>query len=79
MTDLSTRSLNSPPKTSLWQRRLWGLRFLFQPLETIEARTQAYGDDYQVTPPDANSALVYCPNALVQNYPLSGYRWRNIT
>jgi len=25
-----------------------------------------------------NFASFYCPNALVQNYPLSGYRWRNI-
>ncbi len=66
MADPSTRSLNGPPKTPLWQRRLWGLRFLFQPIETLEARTQAYGDDYRVTPPDANPALVYfsSPEAL---------------
>jgi cytochrome P450 len=42
------------------------LRFLFRPLETIEARAQAYGDDYRVSPPDNKSALVYCssPEAL---------------
>jgi cytochrome P450 family 110 len=66
MADPSTRLLNSPPNTPLWQRRLWGLRFLFQPLETLEARAQAYGDDYRVTPPDDNPALVYfsSPEAL---------------
>jgi cytochrome P450 len=66
MADLSTRSLNGPPKTSLWLRRLWGLRFLFYPIETLEARTQAYGDDYRVSSPDSNSALVYfsSPEAL---------------
>lgn len=62
----SPRSLKGPPKTSIWQRRLWGLRFLFRPLETIEARRKAYGDDYRVSQPDANPALVYCssPEAL---------------
>ncbi|MBV8883917.1 MAG: cytochrome P450 [Chroococcidiopsidaceae cyanobacterium CP_BM_RX_35] len=66
MADTSPRSLNGPPKTSLWQRRLWGLRFLFRPLETLEARTQAYGDDYRVSPPDSKPALVYfsSPEAL---------------
>lgn len=66
MVSTSLRSLNGPPKTSIWQRRLWGLRFLFQPLETIEARRQAYGDDYRVSQPDAKPALVYfsSPQAL---------------
>jgi cytochrome P450 len=66
MISTSLRSLNGPPQTSIWQRRLWGLRFLFQPLETIEARRQAYGDDYRVSQPDAKPALVYfsSPQAL---------------
>ncbi|MBW4420733.1 MAG: cytochrome P450 [Myxacorys californica WJT36-NPBG1] len=66
MTNIAPRSLNGPPKSSIWERRLWGLRFLFQPLETIEARSQAYGDDYRVSQPDATPALVYCssPEAL---------------
>ncbi|MBD3884976.1 cytochrome P450 [Phormidium tenue FACHB-886] len=66
MVDTLPRLLNGPPKTPLWQRRLWGLRFLFRPLETIEVRTQAYGDDYRVTPPDSKPALVYfsSPKAL---------------
>ncbi|HEY9639810.1 MAG TPA: cytochrome P450 [Coleofasciculaceae cyanobacterium] len=66
MADPSPRLLNGPPPTPLWQRRLWGLRFLFRPLETIERRTQAYGDDYRVTPPDSKPALVYfsSPEAL---------------
>jgi cytochrome P450 len=66
MADTSPRLLNGPPNTPLWQRRLWGWRFLFRPLETIEARTQAYGDDYRVSPPDTQPALVYfsSPEAL---------------
>ncbi|MBI4784589.1 MAG: cytochrome P450 [Oscillatoriophycideae cyanobacterium NC_groundwater_1537_Pr4_S-0.65um_50_18] len=66
MADTSPRLLNGPPQTSPWQRRLWGLRFLFHPLETLETRTQAYGDNYRVTPPDSKPALVYfsCPEAL---------------
>lgn len=66
MVSTSPRMLNGPPKTSIWQRRLWGLRFLFQPLETIEARRQAYGDNYRVSQPDAKPALVYfsSPQAL---------------
>lgn len=66
MVKTSPRTLNGPPQTSVWQRRLWGLRFLFQPLETIEARRRAYGDDYRVSPPDAKTALVYfsSPQAL---------------
>ncbi len=66
MADNSPRLLNGPPKTSLWQRRLWGLRFLFRPLETLETRTQAYGDDYRVSQPDSKTALVYfsSPEAL---------------
>ncbi|MEP0873245.1 cytochrome P450 [Trichocoleus desertorum AS-A10] len=66
MADTSPRLLNGPTNPSLWQRRLWGLRFLFRPLETLEARTQAYGDDYRVSPPDTKPALVYfsTPEAL---------------
>lgn len=66
MVDTSPRLLNGPPNTPLWQRRLWGLRFLFQPIETLEARTQAYGDDYRVSPPGTKPALVYfsSPEAL---------------
>lgn len=66
MADLPTQVLNGPPQTPLWQRRLWGLRFLFRPLETLEARTKAYGDNYRVTQPDAKPALVYfsSPDAL---------------
>lgn len=66
MADTSLDTLNGPPKIPLWQRRLWGLRFMFRPLETLEARTQAYGDDYRVTPPDSKPALVYfsSPEAL---------------
>ncbi|MBF2072843.1 MAG: cytochrome P450 [Synechococcales cyanobacterium C42_A2020_086] len=60
------RLLNGPAKTPLWKRRLWGLRFLFQPLETLEARHRAYGDDYRVSQPDRTPALVYfsSPEAL---------------
>jgi cytochrome P450 len=66
MTDSIPRSLNGPAQTSQWQRRLWGLRFLFRPLETVEARRQAYGDDYRVSQPDAKTAMVYfsSPEAL---------------
>jgi len=66
MADTFPRSLNGPPKTPLWQRRLWGLRFLFRPLETLELRTQAYGDDYRVSPLDSKPTLVYfsSPEAL---------------
>jgi len=66
MVTTSPRTLNGPPQTSIWQRRLWGWRFLFQPLETIEARSRAYGDDYRVSQPDAKPALVYfsSPQAL---------------
>lgn len=58
--------LNGPAKTSIWQRRIWGLRFLFRPLETVEARRRAYGDDYRVSQPDITPALVYfsSPEAL---------------
>lgn len=61
-----TQSLNGPPITPRWKRRLWGLRFLFRPLETLEARSKAYGDNYRVTQPDAKPALVYfsSPDAL---------------
>ncbi|XHX78583.1 MAG: cytochrome P450 [Stenomitos frigidus ULC029] len=59
MADLDIRPLNGPPKTSHWQRRLWGLRFIFHPLETLEARSQAYGDDYRLSQPDVTPALVY--------------------
>lgn len=66
MPKTSQRVLNGPPHTPLWQRRLWGMRFLFRPLETLEARTQAYGDDYRVSPPGTKPALVYfsSPEAL---------------
>jgi cytochrome P450 family 110 len=59
MVNPSLRLLNGPPKTPLWQRRLWGLRFLFRPLETLESRAQTYGNDYRVSQPDAKPALVY--------------------
>ncbi|MBW4550447.1 MAG: cytochrome P450 [Aphanocapsa sp. GSE-SYN-MK-11-07L] len=66
MAELSNRTLNGPPKTSFWLRRLWGLRFIFRPLETLDARTQAYGEDYRVSPPGSQPALVYfsSPQAL---------------
>lgn len=66
MVNTSPRVLNGPSKTPLWQQRLWGLRFLFRPLETLEARRQAYGDDYRVSQPDSKPALVYfsSPEAL---------------
>lgn len=66
MAVISTRSLNGPPKAPFWLRRLWGLRFIFYPLETLEARTQAYGDNYRVSPPGSKPALVYfsSPEAL---------------
>jgi cytochrome P450 family 110 len=59
MMNTSSRSLNGPAKMSIWKRRLWGWRFLFQPLQTIEARSRAYGDDYRVSQPDVKPALVY--------------------
>ncbi len=42
------------------------MRFIFRPLETIEARTQAYGEDYRVSSPGYKPALVYfsSPEAL---------------
>jgi len=60
------KSLNGPAKTSMWQRRLWGLRFLFRPIETLTARHQAYGDNYRISQPDTTPALVYfsSPEAL---------------
>jgi cytochrome P450 len=66
MVHLSTRRLNGPPKLPRWQRRLWGWRFLFRPLETIKARQQTYGDNYRVSQPDVRPALVYfsSPDAL---------------
>jgi cytochrome P450 family 110 len=66
MLDTAPRLLNGPAKTPLWKRRLWGFRFLFRPLETLEARSQVYGDDYRVSQPDSNPALVYfsSPEAL---------------
>ncbi len=59
MLDTAPRLLNGPAKTSKWQRRLWGLRFLFYPLETLEIRSKTYGDDYRVSQPDSKPALVY--------------------
>ncbi len=58
--------LNGPAKSPLWMRRIWGLRFLFRPLETIEARSRAYGDNYRVSQPGYKPALVYfsTPDAL---------------
>jgi len=66
MLDTSPRVLNGPARTSRWQRRLWGFRFLFQPLETLEARSRAYGDDYRVSQPGAEPVLAYfsSPEAL---------------
>lgn len=66
MLDTAPRLLKGPAKTPLWKRRLWGFRFLFRPLETLETRSQTYGDDYRVSQPDANPALVYfsSPEAL---------------
>jgi cytochrome P450 family 110 len=66
MANPSIRKLHGPPKTSWWQRNLWSFRFIFRPLETLAARTQAYGDDYRISPPDAKSPLVYfsSPEAL---------------
>lgn len=66
MLDTAPRLLNGPAKTPRWQRRLWGLRFLFRPLETLEMRRQTYGDNYRVSQPDAKPALVYfsSPEAL---------------
>lgn len=51
--------LNGPAKSSIWLRRLWGLRFLFQPIQTIETRSKIYGEDYRVSQPGAKPALVY--------------------
>ncbi len=66
MADPSTRSLNGPLNSPYWLRRLWGLRFIFRPFETLDARAKTYGDDYQVTAPDAKPALIYfsSPEAL---------------
>ncbi len=66
MAELSPRILNGPPSLPRWQRRIWGLRFIFRPLETLDARAQAYGDDYRISQPDAKPALVYfsSPKAL---------------
>jgi cytochrome P450 family 110 len=66
MANLSDRTLNGPPETPFWLRQIWGLRFIFRPLETLEARTQAYGDNYRVTSRTSKSALVYfsSPEAL---------------
>lgn len=59
MLDTAPRLLNGPSKTPRWQRRLWGLRFLFYPLETLEIRSRAYGDDYRVSQPNSKPVLVY--------------------
>lgn len=58
MTESALKSLNGPPKRSVWQQRLWGLRFLFRPLETLDARSKDYGDNYRVSQPDVKPALV---------------------
>lgn len=62
----STRILNGAPKTPGWRRRIRGFQFIFRPFETLDARAQAYGDDYRVTQPDRKPALVYfsSPEAL---------------
>jgi cytochrome P450 family 110 len=59
MADIFTRSLNGPAKIHPWQRQVSTLRFLFRPLETVEARRQAYGDDHRVTPLGFKPTLVY--------------------
>ncbi|MBE9100368.1 cytochrome P450 [Vacuolonema iberomarrocanum] len=66
MVDSSPRVLKGPAKSPRWLRRIWGFRFLFQPLEVLESRRQAYGDNYRVSQPDAETALVYfsSPEAL---------------
>lgn len=66
MVHTSPRLLNGPGYIPGWKRRLWGFRFLFQPLETLEARSRAYGDDYRVSQPDIKPALAYfsSPEAL---------------
>ncbi|MEL6321543.1 MAG: cytochrome P450 [Cyanobacteria bacterium J06626_14] len=66
MVNHSSRVLKGPEKSPRWLRRIWGLRFLFQPLEVLETRTRAYGDNYRVSQPDAKTALVYfsSPDAL---------------
>lgn len=66
MVTTAPKILNGPGKTSVWVRRLWGLRFLFRPLETLETRHQTYGDDYRISQPDRKPALVYfsSPEAL---------------
>ncbi|MEO1145369.1 MAG: cytochrome P450 [Cyanobacteria bacterium J06638_22] len=66
MVDSSPRVLKGPEKSPRWLRRIWGMRFLFQPLEVLESRRQTYGDNYRVSQPDAKTALVYfsSPEAL---------------
>lgn len=66
MVDSSPRVLKGPEKSPRWLRRIWGMRFLFQPLEVLESRRQSYGDNYRVSQPDAETALVYfsSPEAL---------------
>jgi len=66
MADISIPSLNGPPQQPFWQRRIRALRFIFRPLETLDARAQQYGDNYRVSAPDYKPALVYfsSPEAL---------------
>jgi cytochrome P450 family 110 len=55
----SINTMKGPPKTSFWIRYFWSFRFIFFPLETMDARRQSYGDDYRVSQPDTKSPLVY--------------------
>ncbi|MBR8830704.1 MAG: putative cytochrome P450 135B1 [Chroococcopsis gigantea SAG 12.99] len=66
MTDLLIKELKGPPKSPLLLRRLRGLRFIFNPLEVLEARTAVYGNDYRVSQPGVSSPLIYfsSPEAL---------------
>jgi cytochrome P450 family 110 len=66
MLDTAPRLLKGPAKTPKWKRQLWGLRFLFHPLETLETRSRTYGDDYRVSQPGSRPGLIYfsTPEAL---------------
>jgi cytochrome P450 len=66
MAETSMRLLNGPPKMSPWRQRLRAVRWIFRPLDVLDTRFQLYGDNFRVSSPDRQPALLYfsSPDAL---------------
>jgi cytochrome P450 len=66
MTQLTTQTLNGPSAMPLWVRRMRTLRFIFHPLDTLDARARQYGDNFRITASGQYPALIYVssPEAL---------------